>query len=482
MTVSSQNAKVSYAGNGSTKTFAVSFYFLADAHLRVSKRTADGTETTLALTTNYTVSGAGNPSGGSITLTSSTAAPASGETITVSRNVPLTQETDYQANDPFPAESHERALDKLTMEVQQLNEALGRSLKLSVTNTMNSTEFTVGPADRVNKVLGFDANGELTVSQELGTYRGNWAAGVAYAQRDLVKDTSTSNIYICLIAHTSTGSLPISSNADGYKWALIVDAVAADASADAAAASASAAAASASAASTSAANSASSATASAASASTASTKAAESASSASAAASSATAAASSATSAAGSASTATTKASEASASASTATAQAGIATTKAGEASSSAASAAASQSSASNSASTATTQAATSTTKASEAAASAASALDSKNAAAASQTAAAASQSAAAGSASTASAASISATTKADVATAKADEAAASAASAAQIVFGNLFMHPNKITESINIPDGFNGLLVDPVEIGPNVTITGLGNSTLRGL
>lgn len=377
MTVSSQTAKVSYAGNGSTKTFAVPFYFLADSHLLVSKRAADGTETTFVLTTNYTVSGAGDPSGGSITLTSGTSAPASGQTVTISRNVPLTQETDYQANDPFPAESHERALDKMTMEIQQLNEALGRSLKLSVTNTMNSTEFTVGHAERVNKVLGFDADGELVVSQELGTYRGNWAAGVAYAQRDLVKDASNANVYICLVAHTSSGSAPISGNADAAKWALIVDAVAADASADAAAASAAAAAASASAASTSAANSASSATASAASASTASTKAAESASSASAAASSATAAA---------------------------------------------------------------------------------------------------------GSASTASAASISATTKADVATAKADEAAASAASAAQIVFGNLFMHPNKITESINIPDGFNGLLVDPVEIGPNVTITGLGNSTLRGL
>ena len=43
MTVSSQTAKVSYAGNGSTKTFAVPFYFLADSHLLVSKRAADGT-------------------------------------------------------------------------------------------------------------------------------------------------------------------------------------------------------------------------------------------------------------------------------------------------------------------------------------------------------------------------------------------------------------------------------------------------------
>ncbi len=384
MTVSSQTSRVSYAGNGSTTAFAVSFYFLADAHLRVSKRTADGTETTLALTTNYTVSGAGNPSGGSITLTSGTAAPASGETITVSRNVPLTQETDYQANDDFPAESHERALDKLTMEVQQLNEALGRSLKLSVTNTMNSTEFTVGPAERVNKVLGFDANGELVVSQELGTYRGNWAAGTAYAQRDLVKDPSNANVYICLVAHTASGSAPISGNADGSKWALIVDAVSADASADAAAASASAAASSASAASTSASASATSASASAASASTASTKATEASNSADSALTSKNAAAASASAAASSQSSA-------GASASTATTQAGIATTKAAEASASAA-ASASSASASELAKVAAQ------TSAAQALASANSADISEAAAAASQTAAATSASAAASS------------------------------------------------------------------------------------
>ncbi len=39
-----------------------------------------------------------------------------------------------------------------------------------------------------------------------------------------------------------------------------------------------------------------------------------------------------------------------------------------------------------------------------------------------------------------------------------------------------------KISQNIQIPDGYNAVIVGPVEIGPNVTITGLGNSTLRGL
>jgi hypothetical protein len=221
MTVSSTTSKVSYAGNSSTTAFSVPFYFLSNSHLLVVVRAADGTETVKALSTDYTVTGAGVSSGGTVTMTS---APATGATLVITRNVPATQDVDYQSNDPFPAETQERALDKLTMEVQQLNEASARAIKLSVTNTMTSTEFTVGATARANKVLGFDTAGELTVTQELGQYRGNWGSGVAYAVRDLIKDTSNANIYICLTAHTSSGSQPISSNTDSAKWALIVDA------------------------------------------------------------------------------------------------------------------------------------------------------------------------------------------------------------------------------------------------------------------
>jgi len=227
MTVASSTARASYAGNGATLAFAVNFYFLDDSHLQVIIRASTGTETVQTILTDYTVTGAGNPAGGSITFLS---APAIGETVVIVRNIPLTQQTDYLANDPFPAESHEEALDKLTMLVQQQQDAIGRSIKLSTTNTIGSTEFSVGAADRANKILAFDAAGELAVTQELGVYRGDWAAATSYSARDIIKDTTNDNIYICLVAHTSTGSLPITTNADVAKWALIVDSQAASTS------------------------------------------------------------------------------------------------------------------------------------------------------------------------------------------------------------------------------------------------------------
>nr|BAR39386.1 tail fiber [uncultured Mediterranean phage uvMED] len=110
------------------------------------------------------------------------------------------------------------------MAIQQLQEEVDRSIKLSRTNTMNSTEFTVGDTDRAGKIFGFDSNGELVVSQELGTFKGNWSASTTYSARDIVKDTSTNNIFLCNTGHTSSGSQPLTTNTDSAKWDLLVDA------------------------------------------------------------------------------------------------------------------------------------------------------------------------------------------------------------------------------------------------------------------
>jgi len=292
MTVSTTIIKNSHNGNGSTTNFAYQFKILQDSDLTVIIRSSTGTETVKSLSTHYTVAGAGDASGGSITFTSGNT-PASGETVVIRRNVPQTQAIDYIANDPFPAETHEEGLDRATMVAQQVSEEADRSIKLSRTNTMTSTEFTVGATDRANKILAFDSTGELAVTQELGTFKGNWGASTAYQVRDIVKDTSTNNIFICITAHTSSGSQPLTSNTDSAKWSLLVDAASATTSASAAATSATAAANSATASASSASTASTQASNASTSASTASAQATNSANSATASASSATSAAAS---------------------------------------------------------------------------------------------------------------------------------------------------------------------------------------------
>ena len=293
MTISSTTVKNSYSGNGSTTAFAYTFKIFANTDLQVIIRSSTGTETVKTLTTHYTVSGVGDASGGNVTFTSGNI-PASGETVVIRRAVPQTQAIDYIANDPFPAESHEEGLDRATMTTQQVQEELDRAIKLSRTNTMTSTEFSVGASDRANKILAFDGNGEISVTQELGTFVGNWSASRDYNARDIVKDTSTNNIFICNTSHTSSGSQPLTTNTDSAKWDLLVDAASATTSATNAAASATAAASSATAAASSATTATTQASNASTSASTASTQATNAANSATAAATSAAEAAASA--------------------------------------------------------------------------------------------------------------------------------------------------------------------------------------------
>ena len=293
MTISSTTVKNSYSGNGTLTTFNYTFKIFADSDLQVIIRDASANETVKTLTTHYTVTGAGNANGGTIVFTSGNI-PTSTETVVIRRAVPQTQAIDYIANDPFPAESHEEGLDRSMMSIQQLQEEVDRSLKLSRTNTMTTTEFTVGSSDRAGKVLGFDNSGELSVTTEIGSNKGNWSAGTTYAIRDIVKDTSTNNIFMANTSHTSSGSQPLTTNTDSAKWDLLVDAATATTSATNAANSATAAATSA----TNASTSASTATTKASEASTSATNAATSETNAS---TSATNAANSATAAAGSA-------------------------------------------------------------------------------------------------------------------------------------------------------------------------------------
>lgn len=293
MTISSTTVKNSYSGNGTLTTFNYTFKIFADSDLQVIIRDASANETVKTLTTHYTVTGAGNANGGTIVFTSGNI-PTATETVVIRRAVPQTQAIDYIANDPFPAESHEEGLDRSMMSIQQLQEEVDRSLKLSRTNTMTTTEFTVGSSDRAGKVLGFDNSGELSVTTEIGSNKGNWSAGTTYAIRDIVKDTTTNNIFMANTGHTSSGSQPLTTNTDSAKWDLLVDAATATTSATNAANSATAAATSATNAATSATNAAASATSAATSLSNIGTSEANAATSATNAANSATAAAGSA--------------------------------------------------------------------------------------------------------------------------------------------------------------------------------------------
>ena len=142
MTITNTTTKVGYTGDGITVAFPVPFPFFDTDELEVVERViSTGAETVKVLTTHYTVSG-GNGSTGTVTAL---AAPTALVQWFILRKTFLVQETDYPQNDPFPAESHERALDRGIAISQELREILDRALKIPKTDPSTAgTELPVG--------------------------------------------------------------------------------------------------------------------------------------------------------------------------------------------------------------------------------------------------------------------------------------------------------------------------------------------------
>lgn len=390
ITISDTSPRIQYTATASQTTFTVPFEFFNATDIKVINTNAGGVDTTLTYAsspsgvTQYSVSGAGETGGGTITLGSGATL---NDTYTIYRDLPIARSTDFPASGQFPIETLNTELDKIVAMMQQNERDFNYTVKSkSTTSTAYGLTF---PELVANKLLTVNSAGNgLEFSQEIGNYRGNWASSTAYVQRDIIKDTSNGNIYLCNTNHTSTGSQPISSNANSSYWDLLVDAASATTSATAAAASATAAASSATAAATSATNAATSATNAATSETNAGTSETNAATSASAASSSASAAATSATNAATSESNASTSATAAASSATSAASSATTATTQASAASTSATNAATSATNASTSETNAAASATTATTQASNAATSATNAATSATAAQTAQAAA----------------------------------------------------------------------------------------------
>lgn len=156
MTIETTTNRISYTGSGTTGPFSFPYYFLADGDLTVIKTTiADGTEETLTLTTDYTVSGAGEAAGGSVTLV---ATLSSAYKLTIIRDPDILQPADYPANDRFPAATHEEALDRATMILQRLKDYIDRSFRLSD-----------GDVSGISLILSNLAAGELIAVNAAGT-------------------------------------------------------------------------------------------------------------------------------------------------------------------------------------------------------------------------------------------------------------------------------------------------------------------------
>lgn len=163
MTISSTTRKAGpYIGNGTASVFPFAFKVFQASDVEVVRLTvATNIETTLALTTDYTVSlnqdQDSNP-GGSITLVAG--ALATGYNLVITSDVENLQPTDLTNQGGFYPDVINDALDRATIQIQQLQEGLDRAALLPITSSADAASLVadiVRLADSADN-LDIDAN------------------------------------------------------------------------------------------------------------------------------------------------------------------------------------------------------------------------------------------------------------------------------------------------------------------------------------
>jgi hypothetical protein len=145
MTISSTVApRVDYSGNGTTTVFAIPFVFYTSDDIVAVLVDSAGAETTWVISTNYSIGGGGvDAATGTLTAT-----------LTIYRRIDQTQETDFQPYDVIDADELERALDRLTLQGQDLKDQIDLAVTLSPTSGLSDLSF---PDPEASKVIAWNS-------------------------------------------------------------------------------------------------------------------------------------------------------------------------------------------------------------------------------------------------------------------------------------------------------------------------------------
>ena len=163
-------------GTGAQTAWPFTFKVFAATDIAVTIANSLGVETALVYGVDYNVTLNANQEtspGGTVTYPISGTPLPTGSRLVIVGNLPYDQPLDLPAGGNFSPLALENELDRLTMQIQQLRERVGRALQVSVTTGAN-----VGlPAPSANELIGWDSTGQNL--QNFGLTE--MATAVAYA-------------------------------------------------------------------------------------------------------------------------------------------------------------------------------------------------------------------------------------------------------------------------------------------------------------
>ena len=233
MTIATEVKRVVQVGTGSTPNFtfnapvdsvdALEVFTLVLATGVQTKQTRGGSGTY-----DYTVSINSATKFATITLNNNL--PTT-HRIVILRNVAITQQVDYVEGDPFPAETHEGALDKLTTIATMLSEQVDRSLNVvesSATTGLTMTELVANKALVVNSAgTGVEMGPTTTEISAAATAASNAAASESAAAASATSaatsastaQTAQQAINLPTLSSTYVGYyIRVNSGATGYEF------------------------------------------------------------------------------------------------------------------------------------------------------------------------------------------------------------------------------------------------------------------------
>jgi hypothetical protein len=176
MSLASTTVKASYQGNGSNDTFAIPGTPIVDDSAETVVYIRDETDAD-AITETLQVEGAlndytltGAPDASSFhtnVLFNAGSIPTATQKVVIIRQLPLTQTLDQSPNASFLPASQETAFDRVVAQIQQLQEQINRSVRMSVT-TQITTNNMLMDEPVANKVIGWNDDATSITSYTFG--------------------------------------------------------------------------------------------------------------------------------------------------------------------------------------------------------------------------------------------------------------------------------------------------------------------------
>lgn len=152
MTVSKQQNKIQYTGDGVTTLFPYPYPFIEQSDIVVF---IDDVKQVSGFTVEKRDS---YENGSNITITNP---PASGSNIIITRDIPTVQDTSYPENDAFPSAVTEQNFDKLTLQIIDLKQS---TIKVPLETPPGFNPVMPKPVP--NKGIKYDATGEQLITTE----------------------------------------------------------------------------------------------------------------------------------------------------------------------------------------------------------------------------------------------------------------------------------------------------------------------------